>query len=287
MLDISYLHALILANRPFLLSSLNELTTPTSPQSQKYRENVKECIDAAWTVVRKVHSQIQNGNMLQAFWFTQYVTFCALVVVYIDAIQQEIRHQASNEVAHTNSMNDTGGQMIEFAERNDFGLAEECQHHLATATKPHSLAIRYNVILGELRTEAVRQQEKTSRNIIQYSRPSRHQRQSFPPDQSLEGHQATEVLTVNNSVQVCPISLSNKQPYTAANYFVTNEHSNENELQSFWPSSQEGGSAPFISDSLPWTDILPPNALADILFWGQFDNIVGAPPRYDDFLHNY
>ena len=81
----------------------------------------------------------REGRLFHAFWWTHYVCFCALVVVYVWAIQQSAHNTASAEDP-----------------RGILDQAESCLQHLAQATASNSPSRRYSIILQELRTEAKR-----------------------------------------------------------------------------------------------------------------------------------
>lgn len=138
-LRMSYSHAVMLAHRPFLLKN----TVRHSDDLRRLaRESITECIKAAQSVLEAVDRMAREGRLFHAFWWTHYVCFCALVVVYVWAIQE------SNNVPTV-------------AERRKvLDQAEKCLNHLAQATATNSPSRSYSIILQELRTEAKR---KTAR----------------------------------------------------------------------------------------------------------------------------
>ena len=79
-----------------------------------------------------------EGTLFHAFWWTPYVTFCALAVVYVREIQLKTGGEGSGELSWAQLVN----------------LADGCLSHLAKATAPSSPNRRYSVILEELRVEA-------------------------------------------------------------------------------------------------------------------------------------
>ncbi|KAH6693577.1 fungal-specific transcription factor domain-containing protein [Plectosphaerella plurivora] len=132
-LKLAYCHAIMHANRPFLLG-----TTVQQASSVPLQDSVNECINAARIALETVDAMSADGTLFHAFWWTPYVTFCALAVVYVWEIQQNRSATAPEE----QGFND----LLE--------LAERCQNHLAQATTPDSPSRRYNIILEELRQEA-------------------------------------------------------------------------------------------------------------------------------------
>lgn len=133
-MKLAYCHAIMHANRPFLLGA-------TAPRKQggttALEDSVRECINAARTALETVDSMHRDRSLFYAFWWTPYVTFCALAIVYVWEIQQI---QAQHYESH--GLHD----LLE--------LAEKCQSHLARATAQDSPAHRYSIILEELRQEA-------------------------------------------------------------------------------------------------------------------------------------
>ncbi|KAM5350739.1 hypothetical protein ACJ41O_007244 [Fusarium nematophilum] len=127
-LKLAHSHAIMHANRLFLLGN-------SSDASEK---QVIECIGAAKTVLETVDRLADEGPLFHAFWWTHYLTFCALVVTYVWEIQQRRAKRPIGRQDRT--------RLLE--------LAERCQTHLAQATASNSPSRRYAVILEEFRTAA-------------------------------------------------------------------------------------------------------------------------------------
>lgn len=137
-LHLAYSHALIHVNRPFLLGDV--VSSEDEPEA---KDRIAECISAAKAVLELVNTMAKDTNLLHSFWWTHYVTFCALAVVYIWNIQCKARndHQLENESSYVKL----------------FDLAEKCRAHLAWTGSPSSPGRRYAAILEELRLEAQRE----------------------------------------------------------------------------------------------------------------------------------
>lgn len=148
-LKLSYCHAVMLAHRPFLLK--NRLDDNDSMQDLA-KDSLHECILAARSVLDAVDRVAREGRMFHAFWWTHYVCFCALLVVYVSTIQDT--HRDSMSIGDRQSMLDQ---------------AENCLQHLARATASNSPSRRYSIILQELRAEAKR---KTAVPAQDYLPPS-------------------------------------------------------------------------------------------------------------------
>ncbi|KAJ0335228.1 hypothetical protein COL922a_009531 [Colletotrichum nupharicola] len=108
---------------------------------------ILECLGAARTVLETVDGMAAEGPIFHAFWWTQYVTFCALLVTYVWDIQQKRRGillENEGKIKHAKLMD----------------LAERCQTHLAHATASNSPSRRYAIILEEFRTEGLGQMSR-------------------------------------------------------------------------------------------------------------------------------
>lgn len=142
-LRMSYSHAVMLAHRPFLL----ENTVRHSDSLRLLaRESIKECIKGAQSVLEFVDRMAHESRLFRAFWWTHYVCFCALVVVYVWAIQESHNDPTVAE------------------RRKVLDQAEKFLNHLAQATATNSPSRKYSIILQELRAEA---KKKTARAIHQ------------------------------------------------------------------------------------------------------------------------
>lgn len=133
-LKLGHSHAVMHANRLFLLSAVRSESKP----------QIEECLRAAHVVLEIVDGLAYEGPLFHAFWWTQYVTFCALVVSYIWHIQLRRRGvvlDQEEEARHLGLME----------------LARRCQTHLAEATERNSPSRRYAVILEEFCSEAIGQ----------------------------------------------------------------------------------------------------------------------------------
>ncbi|KAK7943900.1 uncharacterized protein PG986_013013 [Apiospora aurea] len=141
---LAYCHAVIHANRPFLLGgNQNAVATPALEE-----ESVAECIASAKTALKTVQSTAADSTLLHAFWWAPYVTFCALAVVYIWEIQQSTNGRESSE-----------------EDRKILDLAEKCHARLAQSMSADSPSGRYTVILEELRQSAKIPPHSSSGNI--------------------------------------------------------------------------------------------------------------------------
>ncbi|EGR44078.1 N-terminal binuclear Zn cluster-containing/DNA binding domain-containing protein [Trichoderma reesei QM6a] len=147
-LGLAHSHAIMHANRLFLMR------TPASA----YVTQVGDCIRAAKDVLESVDTMARGSPIFHAFWWTHYVTFCALVVTYVWVMQQ-----------YRMGTTDDSGYRTKLMQ-----LAESCHGHLARATASNSPSRRYAVILEGFKAAAMA--ESTSqRSRMHSTAPNEHQ----------------------------------------------------------------------------------------------------------------
>lgn len=136
-LRLAYDHAVMHLYRPFLL---NQRTRQATPDTVTFRqEGIQLCIAAAQDALRTIDAFAQEGPLFHAFWWTHYITFCALTVIYVWNTQQPSKN-------------------IDGVDRQKLmALAEQCEVHLAQATASNSPSRRYSIILEELRSESMKE----------------------------------------------------------------------------------------------------------------------------------
>ncbi|PYI05407.1 fungal-specific transcription factor domain protein [Aspergillus sclerotiicarbonarius CBS 121057] len=147
-LQLAYSHAVIHATRSFLLNDFSDLRRRPQVPHPVVSSHVRKCVQAAQEVMGLVDDLAKRSVLIQSFWFTHYVCFCAITVAYIYTIQQ-----------HRSSDLETSSPGSEDVDRLSslFRLAETCQQHLAEATRKNCPSRRYSIILEELRKEVHRQ----------------------------------------------------------------------------------------------------------------------------------
>lgn len=135
-MKLGYAHAMMHANRPFLMKPPGG----SDEEISALGSSADECIAAAGTVLRTVDSMAADGTLYFSLWWTHYVTFCALAVVYVRQIQKAT---ATSDSTHRSP-----------SDEKLLALADRCQAHLAQTTTASSPSRRYTVVLEELRLEA-------------------------------------------------------------------------------------------------------------------------------------
>jgi len=160
-LTLAYAHALILANRQFLLSNFVDLASPPSFTDARIELHIRECVEAALIAVHTVGNLVEKGMLYRTFWFAQYISFCAVATLYVYAIRAYQTQRATTE------------QMIENNESlaskrcymECFEAAEKCQALIASKTENNSPSRRYSIILDELRRQVFAEMLGTSSSL--------------------------------------------------------------------------------------------------------------------------
>ncbi|KAI9730861.1 MAG: hypothetical protein M1834_005579 [Cirrosporium novae-zelandiae] len=242
MLSFALSHARILVHRPFLLREDRQHgQSPSDLVIQRFR---RECVDAASTVVDMVDTLMERKQVTRAFWFTQYVTFSAVVVLYVYSIQY---------------CSQDGVQRMRY-----FDAANKCANHLKSLATKHSLAQRYVVVIEALRLEAM--------SILP------NNEQSFGKE--VEGNRTSG----NKSEMAIPMhqeSIQHKSPHLGAEQRITPESMNlainmETSLinQEFSSHAQyEEGNWDALLDG-NGSSILSPDGIVQGAGWTDFDSLV-------------
>lgn len=130
-LKLAHAHALMFINRPMLLVE-NLTESELQPHLQTALEGAKAVLDL-------LESPVADQATFPAFWFTQYVSFNALSIIYVSIIRQRRR-----------------GTSFAIDEETLLQRAEPVHRYLAQATPSNAPSLRYSFILRELRQEALR-----------------------------------------------------------------------------------------------------------------------------------
>ncbi|TLS25364.1 hypothetical protein PpBr36_06905 [Pyricularia pennisetigena] len=158
-LRLAHAHAIMHAARPFLLLSRgggggdDGTDGRAHPEQEQRREMVSKCLRAAGTVLELVDSIAGDESLFHAFWWSHYVTFCAIAVTFVWEIQQASCSSSSS--SSSSRPDEPSPQPLEPAVAEQlFALAERCHAHLSRVLFADSFGRRYTVILEELRLEA-------------------------------------------------------------------------------------------------------------------------------------
>ena len=140
-LNLAYAHALILANRPALLNNFADLTKRTGLATEAPSDSLKECVSAAMIVVDAVTDLIEEKKMRHSFWFTHYISFCAISALYVYTIQNCLHHRQQGSASPHGILT--------------FESAKKCQQSIEETTTKTSPFRKYNIILDELKKEVL------------------------------------------------------------------------------------------------------------------------------------
>ncbi|KAL4733211.1 fungal-specific transcription factor domain-containing protein [Aspergillus similis] len=144
-LRLAYCHALIHATRPFLLGD-GRNTFGNDPASWN---KISECLSAARNALEIIDTIAGDCELSYSFWWTQYVLFCALAVVYVWEIQRNTHHDLGDRRGLIHASHET---LLELAERSRSYL----RGGIGSLHIPNPNC-RYGLILEEVRLEAQRQ----------------------------------------------------------------------------------------------------------------------------------
>jgi len=207
-LRLAYDHAVMHLYRPFLLSRRNRKPSSDNDVTEAFRqESIQLCIAAAQDALRTIDAFASDGPLFHAFWWTHYVAFCALTIVYVWNTQQP-----SNELKGI----DRAKLMM---------MAEQCQIHLAQATVSNSPSRRYSIILEELRSDS----RKGSLLDDQAAAQAPPETATRLDTQNLHVGGTTELTTLNSAVSMpytsphlaqTPVPVTSALPAESRNPFM-------------------------------------------------------------------
>ncbi|KAL4986143.1 fungal-specific transcription factor domain-containing protein [Aspergillus falconensis] len=147
-LQLARYHLLMFITRPLLLRNYGR-TWPDCEAS--YVHYLGVCLTAARDAVEMVLTFVRENQLFHAFWYSQYIAFNALSIIYIYLIQVQRGRilpisGSFNHETHSFSLD----------EPTLYRLSETAQHHLADATSRNAPSWKYSAILQGLRRELER-----------------------------------------------------------------------------------------------------------------------------------
>ncbi|PWY74964.1 fungal-specific transcription factor domain protein [Aspergillus eucalypticola CBS 122712] len=199
-LQLAYSHAVIHATRSFLLNDISDLRRKPPAPHPVASNLVRKCVEAAQEVMELVEGLAKQNILTHSFWFTHYVCFCAITVVYIYIIQQ---HRDTYPKTLSPGTGDVSLSSL-------FRLAETCQQHLAEATRKNCPSRRYSIILEELRKEVHQQigpDADCLGDLSEQQRPKTTMRRDELP---------IEAQQIGLNDLYSPISLDNSMAYSSS-----------------------------------------------------------------------
>ncbi|OGM48880.1 Zn(II)2Cys6 transcription factor [Aspergillus bombycis] len=151
-LQLARYHALMFITRPLLLRNYGQIWTD---REASYGQYLRVCLMAAKDTVELITTFARDNQLFPAFWYSQYIAFNALSIIYIYLIQvrcNRILPLSQTYVAPEGGLNHGLG----FDESTLYILAETAQYHLTHATARNAPSWKYGTILQSLRRELER-----------------------------------------------------------------------------------------------------------------------------------
>lgn len=146
-LRLAYFHAVMFVTRPLLLKNYAKYNF--RDYNRLYRPHIDACITAARDTMELVLEFVDDNQLFTAFWYTQYITFNALSIIYLYLLQVK----GGRIQAFHASFELYGATGVKSNESRLQELAETTFHHLARVTVQNAPHMRYAAILEGLRTE--------------------------------------------------------------------------------------------------------------------------------------
>ncbi|KAH8647663.1 fungal-specific transcription factor domain-containing protein [Xylariales sp. PMI_506] len=144
-LKLALAHARVLATRRCILTDDAGYTAAATTDNElKDRRSafIQICIHSIITIIDVTYELMQKNRLYGAFWYTQYISLCAISTLFMYKIQcsrSPFLAQVSRSLTRTNAT---------------FEKAEEVQQYLARIAQPGSQAQRHHDLLRHLRNRA-------------------------------------------------------------------------------------------------------------------------------------
>ncbi|KAF4785159.1 finger protein [Colletotrichum scovillei] len=94
LLQLAFWHAQILVHRPLLINSINSFSGHVQENGsgrlryEEIRKNIQRCVDAATEIAKHINHINDAGELYSTLFFIPYYGFCAVVILYVFAIQR-------------------------------------------------------------------------------------------------------------------------------------------------------------------------------------------------------
>ncbi|KAE8148870.1 fungal-specific transcription factor domain-containing protein [Aspergillus avenaceus] len=151
-LQLARYHALMFITRPLLLRNYAQIWTDCETSYVKY---LCVCLTSAKQTVEMITSFARENQLFSAFWYSQYIAFNALSIIYIYLIQVQ-RNRISPLRQRRGSTENSMKSATELDESTLYAIAETAQYDLAQATTRNAPSWKYSTILEGLRRELER-----------------------------------------------------------------------------------------------------------------------------------
>ncbi|KAL2814278.1 fungal-specific transcription factor domain-containing protein [Aspergillus granulosus] len=150
-LQLARYHLLMFITRPLLLRNYGQIW-PDCEANYFYYLGI--CLTAARDAIELVLSFVRENQLFHAFWYSQYIAFNALSIIYIYLIQVQRGRIVPISATLGHSPNGTNLPLLD--ETTLYRLSETAQYHLADATVRNAPSWKYSAILQGLRRELER-----------------------------------------------------------------------------------------------------------------------------------
>ncbi|KAL4922533.1 fungal-specific transcription factor domain-containing protein [Aspergillus aurantiobrunneus] len=149
-LQLARYHLLMFITRPLLLRNYGQIW----PDCQaSYVHYLGICLTAARDAIEMVLTFVRENQLFHAFWYSQYIAFNALSIIYIYLIQV----RRGRILPISSSFGHSPDEMpSSLDEQTLYRLSETAQYHLADATVRNAPSWKYSAILRGLRRELER-----------------------------------------------------------------------------------------------------------------------------------
>ncbi|KAF9884350.1 hypothetical protein FE257_001863 [Aspergillus nanangensis] len=151
-LQLARYHVLMFITRPLLLRNYAQIWPDCEPN---YLHHLSICLTAARDAIELILSFVRENQLFHAFWYSQYIAFNALSIIYIYLIQVQrgrilpISHSYAPHTPESALRSPLDEAMLH-------RLSEKAQYHLADATVRNAPSWKYSTILQGLRRELER-----------------------------------------------------------------------------------------------------------------------------------
>ncbi|PYI04736.1 C6 transcription factor [Aspergillus sclerotiicarbonarius CBS 121057] len=150
-LQLARYHALMFITRPLLLRDYGHMW----PEHQaSYQHHLGFCLTAAQDAIELILGFVRDDELFPAFWYSQYIAFNALSVIYLYLIQ--VRRDRLPSVSPELVASPDAGLDLDLSESTLYRRSETALSHLADATARNAPSWKYSVILQGLRCELAR-----------------------------------------------------------------------------------------------------------------------------------
>ncbi|KAH8657193.1 fungal-specific transcription factor domain-containing protein [Tricladium varicosporioides] len=242
-MKLAHAHVRIMITRLFIVGNFASLGQQQGPNETNAaaHSHLASCLQATYTIIDTVDAFVSSNTLIRGFWFTQYISLCAISTLYIYVIHNHINPSS----------------LISPNGKNYFSIAEKCQQYLTSKAPKNSPNQRYLALLSQLRKKARRG----------FPRVENH----LPESRTVAAESMNEGRNMYMSLPLEQTQTENNGgPVTATNVNFPLDNTN---IQDFGFDDEFGVGSVTNSESIAEFDALP-------LSWGYLDQLA-LPETYD------